>query len=60
MIRWLLFETRLGDRFLAWLERTTGLMVVVIDLEVESLDPAGLGTGPVEPRIIGAEAADGA
>ena len=30
MVRWLLFETRAGDRFLRWLERRCGVGVVVV------------------------------
>jgi hypothetical protein len=37
MVKWLLFETRLGDRLLALLERLTGLAVV----EASSIEVPG-------------------
>ncbi len=42
MIKWLLLETRIGDRLLALLERWAGLAVVVVDkLDKRELVPAG-------------------
>ena len=38
MVKWLLFETRLGDRLLALFERLTGLAVVEVErVEVPEL-----------------------